>query len=285
MEEQKIKYSKLYINDNKVIFEIFGCNFRCCGIGMPAGKKSNEYRKIDPENYKSIYDLPDVKTGCSTYYSWDTRFKDLVANKSISEIAEFMAHSHATEIVVGGGEPLLIQNKLVNLFTQLENYPDTLWTIKIQTNATKILTIKFIDYISVSNYKFVFMCSPKLPSTDTRIANALNYSAFNSYYINTLNGCTDVVLNFTVTHPNVDEKCIKLFISEYEGYCEYNKAHDIYPEGASTYIPVSLTPHKYATKEDHKKVIDLCNNNHWDYKPLKPHTKKEVPLKELRLEI
>ena len=266
---QKIKYSKIYPKDGFLVFEVFGCNFRCSGMGMPAGEQSIEFTKINPDNYKSVYDLPNVNSGCTTYYSWDTRFKHLDRNENITKVAEDINSFGINSIKIGGGEPMLIQNKLVSLFEcmdRLKPNVDRLFTI--ETNTTQIMTEKFTYYVSSSGHEFKFICSPKLPSSGVSVTNSLNSEAYNSYFLPTLKSSTEISLVFTVTDPDRDEYDINRFIREYAGYGSYDivRYWNKSPVYTDPLCDINISPHVGASELDRRKIQLMCeNHNLWNY--------------------
>lgn len=158
-----------YMGVPSVFLRTFGCNFKCEGFGMPKGKKTDEYLKVNPDLYKSYQDLPLVSTGCDSYASWDPRFKHLspvLDSDAIAEaIIEMLPHKKWKDehLVITGGEPLLGWQRA---------YPDllshrlmlNLKELTFETNGTQELTEEFREYLvnSFTYNDITFSVSPKL---------------------------------------------------------------------------------------------------------------------------
>lgn len=144
-----------YMGVPSVFLRTFGCNFTCDGFGLPRGEKSNERHVIANNiiNFKQYSDLPLANTGCDSYASWDTRFKDLSPMVTTDEIAEKIVSLlpkqkwQEEHLVITGGEPLLGWQR---------SYPDLLDHEKMQdlkeltfeTNGTQKLSDDFKAYLT-----------------------------------------------------------------------------------------------------------------------------------------
>lgn len=136
-----------------VFLRTFGCNFKCAGFGMPRGKLSKEANSVDPTKYTDYKMLPLVSTGCDSYASWDTRFKELSPLMETDGIAERImeiipfgewCNEH---LVITGGEPLLGWQRA---YPDLLNHPKMtgLKEITFETNGTQKLTTEFKAYLA-----------------------------------------------------------------------------------------------------------------------------------------
>lgn len=74
-------------------------------------------------------------TWCDTKYTWDFeqyRYEDEVREQSVAEIAQLVNAATSRRLVLTGGEPLLQQRALKELFARLA--PDI--TVEVETNGT-----------------------------------------------------------------------------------------------------------------------------------------------------
>ena len=164
-----------YMGVPSVFLRTFGCNFKCAGFGMPKGELSEEYLKINPDNFTEYGRLPLVSTGCDSYASWDPRFKHLSPAFSSEELADKIVDIlpykewRDEHLVITGGEPLLGWQR---------SYPDLLEhpkmaglkEITFETNGTQSLTDEFKEYLLLQwqmpnlnfNREITFSVSAKL---------------------------------------------------------------------------------------------------------------------------
>ena len=164
-----------YMGVPSVFLRTFGCNFKCAGFGMPKGELSEEYLKINPDNFTEYGRLPLVSTGCDSYASWDPRFKHLSPAFSSEELADKIVDIlpykewRDEHLVITGGEPLLGWQR---------SYPDLLEhpkmaglkEITFETNGTQPLTDEFKEYLLLQwqmpnlnfNREITFSVSAKL---------------------------------------------------------------------------------------------------------------------------
>jgi len=74
-------------------------------------------------------------TWCDTKYTWDFqrfRYEDEVREQSVAEVAQVVNDTTSRRLVLTGGEPLLQQRALTELFSRLA--PDI--TVEVETNGT-----------------------------------------------------------------------------------------------------------------------------------------------------
>lgn len=141
-----------YMGVPSIFLRTFGCNFQCAGFGMPKGEKSEEYLRVDPSKYKVYGELPLVSTGCDSYASWDSRFKNLSpvyeSDELATQIVELLPYKEWQEehLVITGGEPLLGWQRA---YPDLLNHTKMakLKEITFETNGTQKLTPEFKDYL------------------------------------------------------------------------------------------------------------------------------------------
>lgn len=168
-----------------VFLRTFGCNFTCSGFGMPRGEASSErdWVAIKLKDFRRYEDLPLVSTGCDSYASWDSRFKELSPMMSVDDIVTQM-HSlipngawapdsiaDDVHLVITGGEPLLgWQRAYPELLEQCMSRG--LRNITFETNGTQPLHDELRDYLEsrFTNHgrqrdRLTFSVSAKLPGS------------------------------------------------------------------------------------------------------------------------
>jgi organic radical activating enzyme len=163
-----------YMGVPSVFLRVFGCNFKCAGFGMPRGETSEEYIKINPDNYTEYKALPLVSTGCDSYASWDPRFKHLspmlTSDSIANSIMDILPHKRWADehLVITGGEPLLgWQRAYPDLLDHISM--SELKEITFETNGTQSLTPEFKKYLQEwarwKNREITFSVSAKLPAS------------------------------------------------------------------------------------------------------------------------
>jgi 7-carboxy-7-deazaguanine synthase len=167
-----------YMGVPSIFLRTFGCNFKCAGFGMPRGKLSREVEDIASRvhYFQKYEELPLVSTGCDSYASWDSRFKDLspmlTTDAIVERISEILPHGKWKDehLVITGGEPLLGWQRA---YPDLLNHPrmQKLKEITFETNGTQKLDPVFKDYLInwPSNTRtrdhITFSVSAKLPAS------------------------------------------------------------------------------------------------------------------------
>jgi 7-carboxy-7-deazaguanine synthase len=143
-----------YMGVPSVFLRTFGCNFKCAGFGMPAGKLSTEADAIvqNIDQYKKYEELPLVSTGCDSYASWHPDFKHLSPMLTVDAIADrcrdvlpagAWGDAH---LVITGGEPLLgWQRSYPELLTH--PFMADLKEITFETNGTQELSASFYNFL------------------------------------------------------------------------------------------------------------------------------------------
>jgi organic radical activating enzyme len=184
----KIKISEIFyslqgegrfVGVPSVFLRTYGCNFKCAGFGMPAGRLSREVTPIADtvQFYTSFNDLPLVTTGCDSYASWHPAFKHLSLDYETEEIVdkllELTPNNHWVQnngndvhLVITGGEPLLGWQRA---YTELLANPrmSDLKNITFETNGTQRLSVDLIDYLTQlkGDREITFSVSPKLSAS------------------------------------------------------------------------------------------------------------------------
>lgn len=277
MKEPELKVSELfgpvlqgegyYTGVPSFFLRLFGCNFRCKMFGL----KPEEYQLAEKEVYSiienlSLYntleELPQVKTGCDTPFAIYKEFSKFTKNYSVSELAEILNSkfiSHTTNgkrryhLVVTGGEPLLWQKRLINLFSLLDSR--LCQYITFETNGTQVLTGDVITQLNSDLDRiFLFSCSPKLSCSGEPKINAFRPEALRSY-----NQVKNSILTLKfVVGETQDISEVQEFVKHYalEGII----IDDVFlmPEG-------SLPDERYL--KNCQRVSTLCNYLGYRYSP------------------
>ena len=183
-----------FVGVPSVFLRVFGCNFKCEGFGMLAGRASNERLQINPDEYNSFEDLPLVTTGCDSYASWDPRFKRFTTDIETDALVEMLLEHTPTgdwvtpdnqdiHLIITGGEPLLgWQTKWPELFKhpKMRN----LRYVTFETNCTQVLRKQFRDFlIHEAEFHTTFSCSPKLSVSGESWSDAIKPEVALDYYL------------------------------------------------------------------------------------------------------
>jgi len=178
-----------YMGVPSVFLRTFGCNFTCAGFGLPKGMRSDEHDRVFEQHklhpFKDYKELPLVSTGCDSYASWDSRFKDLspmlTSDAIVERTMEMLPHKRWIDehFIFTGGEPLLGWQRA---------YPDLLEHAKMQdlkeitfeTNGTQKLHKDFKEYLTQWSKKngrtkesVTFSVSAKLSVSGEKRENAI----------------------------------------------------------------------------------------------------------------
>jgi organic radical activating enzyme len=179
-----------YMGVPSVFLRTFGCNFRCAGFGMPRGELSEEANEIAHthkmiESFTKYEDLPLVSTGCDSYASWMSEFKELsplLTTDAIAErICEIIPHGEWKDehLVITGGEPLLGWQRA---YPDLLNHEKMigLKEITFETNGTQKLTPEFKSFLKqwsqnppFTSREITFSVSAKLPCSGEKWEDAI----------------------------------------------------------------------------------------------------------------
>ena len=182
-----------YMGVPSVFLRTFGCNFKCSGFGMPAGKLSEEYLAVEPGKFTRYEELPLVSTGCDSYASWDPRFKDLspmLTSEAIADrIMEIIPFGEWRDehLVITGGEPLLGWQRA---YPDLLNNPKMagLKEITFETNGSQALTEEFkkslLEWVNDKpelNREITFSVSAKLSNSGEKREEAIRPDLVKDY--------------------------------------------------------------------------------------------------------
>ena len=158
----------------------FGCTLRCPGFRQADPTDRSTYvdplNGVDPSTFKTVFDIPILPVGCDTLYGIDPRFSHCAETYSIPRLAEEVysllpqnrfkhpVTGQTYDLCITGGEPMLWQNSIIDLYNYMReqgNYPAD---IQIETNGTVPISDKFKDFIqsTLGTTNWHFSVSPKL---------------------------------------------------------------------------------------------------------------------------
>lgn len=246
-----------YMGVPSVFLRTFGCNFTCSGFGLPKGEKSNE-RDIVASNisrYKEYRDLPLVNTGCDSYASWDSRFKNLspylTTEKIAKTIIELLPHKKWQDehLVITGGEPLLGWQKMYPALLS-EPLMQDIKELTFETNGTQKLSQELVDYLKFwtmhprldrGYYGLTFSVSPKLSASGEKYSDAVKPEVIEQYQ---LIGYT--YLKFVVSNEEEVQEVLQA-VKDYKS---------VGFKGPVYIMPVGGVEHVYSS--NNKKVAELA---------------------------
>lgn len=284
MTTKKIKYSEIfggnqgdkptfqgeghYAGHPSVWVRFFGCNLNCPGFGQknPCDPSSYEfdYPNFDFSSIKSMDEVPMIKFGCDSAYSWAAKFKHLAPSGTIDEIVMELEKRLAggtfrhpksgqdCHLVFTGGEPMIKGNQkaiaeILRVFHDKKNEPKN---ITIETNATQPLIKDFEDCFDLRSvfyeeelaqderayvrWKLFWSCSPKLYVSGEAWADTIKPEVVKQY-------------------ANISNHGQLKYVADGSQRCwdEVERATDLY-RNEGVYWPVWIMPCS-ATKEGQEK--------------------------------
>lgn len=235
----KINYSEIFYSPQgeghytgvaSAWIRLFMCNLQCDGFGQkdPTDKSTYElpYKSCDTSGIKRMKDLPVFDKGCDSSYSWAKKFKHLAQSKTATEIVNELENILPTKtflhkqskqnihLCITGGEPLLQQDNIVNIFKEFERKNNLPNFVTFETNGTQQLNSNFIayfsDYITNGNEVF-FSVSPKLYSiSGEKREKALKPNYIKEYYELSKSGQLKFVIDNNRDSQNELEEVVSL---------------------------------------------------------------------------
>lgn len=226
---KKLRYSEAFysiqgegkfIGVPSVFLRTFGCNFRCksfCRSDTPDNETINPDVQVVIDNidkYKTMEELPLVRTGCDTYASIYPQFKHLMKDATVDEVVEHVCSllpesgkwlyngNNDVHLIITGGEPLLGWQQL---YPELINHKrlSSVKNITFETNGTQMLHSEFKSYIKQSGKHITWSVSPKLSESGESWDNAINPDVLFDY-VSIEN--SDMYLKFVVVQEsNLEE--------------------------------------------------------------------------------
>jgi organic radical activating enzyme len=162
---------------------------------------------LPPKDYKSLSDLPVVKYGCDSLYAIDPRFKHLATDySSAADLVEkaikpllydgewiHPVTDNRIELCFTGGEPMMQQQALIDIMKEVDVIGNSI-KVQIETNATKPLDKKFVEYVIAEQPNIHFNMSPKLWHVSGE-GDAVNYHIIKAYHDLTKSSILKFVIN------------------------------------------------------------------------------------------
>jgi 7-carboxy-7-deazaguanine synthase len=279
MAMAKIKISELFyslqgegrfVGVPSVFLRTFGCNFTCSGFGMPPGQLSTEADVVGSTHkaipFATFEGLPLVTTGCDSYASWHSDFKDLSPMLTVDAIVDRMLeltpngrweqdNGNDVHLVITGGEPLLGWQRA---YADLLNHPgmSDLKNITFETNGTQQLSKDFRTYLErwvdlgSGEREVTFSVSAKLSASGEKWEEAI---------------CPEVVAGY----QSVGRTYLKFVVETKEHIDEAIRAVAAFRQGGFRGV-VHLMPQGGIVRpynENKMFVADICVEQGFNYSP------------------
>jgi 6-pyruvoyltetrahydropterin 2'-reductase len=196
-KEKTIRYSEIFYSFQgeaelagkpSVWLRFFGCNLECNGFGQDHPTQPDThvlpFKTFDISTVTKLEDLPVWHQGCDSSYSWSAKYKKLVHNHTVSEIADLLMAQMVsqsnplgefvnpmtlqdTQLAFTGGEPMLNQQAMIDIVRELAARNNCPRTITVETNATKPLSAELKDFLENEFYdiggrRWHWAMSPKM---------------------------------------------------------------------------------------------------------------------------
>lgn len=174
----------MYCGVSSLWIRFFLCNLQCDGFGQSCPTEPDTwdlpYEKIDISNITRVEDLPVFEKGCDSSYTWSSRFKHLMHDKTAVEAVDELESKlptgkfkHArsgqeTHLCITGGEPLMKQNQkaIVELLTEFIDRGNIPKFITVESNGTQPLSEPLFNLIqelrNEHGVEWMWSISPKL---------------------------------------------------------------------------------------------------------------------------
>ena len=183
---RKIKYSEIfggnvgdkptfqgegkYTGHPSVWVRFFGCNFECAGFSQknPEDPSTYEfdYPDFDFSKIKTMEEVPMIRFGCDSAFSWSSKFRHLAPEGTPEEIVEiikgrlaggYFNHPNSGQdchLVFTGGEPMLRghQQSIADILKVFYNKLTIPKNITIETNATQMPIKAFDDCFNIRSF-------------------------------------------------------------------------------------------------------------------------------------
>ncbi|NJO60951.1 MAG: 7-carboxy-7-deazaguanine synthase QueE [Richelia sp. RM2_1_2] len=200
-----------------VWIRFFGCNFECQGFSQKNPRDPstwiNEYENIDLSNVNKMEDVPILKFGCDSAYSWSKKFAHLAHQETAAEICNKIENAISNEhnpqgkfchpktnqwihIAFTGGEPMMQQSAIVDIMEEFERRNNIPIYVTVETNGTQPIRDTFANMITrfytTSEFggmaddalgapEWFWSCSPKLSTSGEKWENAIKPTILAEY--------------------------------------------------------------------------------------------------------
>lgn len=174
-----------YIGVPSLWIRFFLCNLQCNGFGQvdPTNPDTYDlpYERIDLTDITRVEDLPVFDKGCDSSYTWAKKFRHLMKDKEIYDIADelesllphgLFKHPHTGQynhMVFTGGEPMMNQEAMKKILLEFSSRQNPAPYVTVETNGTKAMKTDFREIIDFTNDtldgEWFWSISPKLWST------------------------------------------------------------------------------------------------------------------------
>lgn len=167
-----------YTGRPTVWIRLHGCNLECPGFGRANPARPDLYTEQDPlgdidiKTITSVNDLPIPEYGCDSSYSWSKKFRHLAYQRTVSQLVdEILAlapkgtFGDNIHFCITGGEPMMNQNAVIDIFDELAARNELPKFVTIETNGTRPLKSDMVDVVeSFVNQggEWFWSISPKL---------------------------------------------------------------------------------------------------------------------------
>lgn len=179
MKEKKFNYSEIFFSPQgegkytgikTAWLRFWGCNLTCQGFGQENPRDPStwvkEYENLDISKIEKMEDLPILKFGCDSAFSWAKKFKHLAFNKTAGEIcndiedqlyhpelnpaSEFLHYrsKQETHLAFTGGEPMMNQTAMVEIMREFAVRKNAPLNVTVETNGTQMPRENFAEMVS-----------------------------------------------------------------------------------------------------------------------------------------
>lgn len=163
-----IKYSEIFYSFQgegyftgvpTVWLRLWSCNLECSGFGQKEPNKASTwelpYKTVDISKITKLEELPVFNYGCDSSYSWSSKFKHLAHTNTVDEVVDRLINllpnksftqnnkypdSKDIHLAFTGGEPMLWQDSMIEVVTEMINRGNFPHRITVETNGTKKLS-------------------------------------------------------------------------------------------------------------------------------------------------
>ena len=254
-----------FVGVPSIFLRLFGCNLRCKKFGIKDDDVSITDNAIlslveKLPDYQTIKELPQITTGCDTFYAIYPEFSKFTQDYDPLELATLFNEKVKNKqtgrrkfhLVITGGEPLLWQKQLLQFLLNLN--PKLYSHVTFETNGTQEIQSDFQEGLSSLPFKFLFSCSPKLSCSGHTKSETLFPEVLRSY---NLVKDSLLILKFVVGQTQPIEEIIEFIKSYWIGDVEIGEIC-LMPEGCTN---------NETYRENCKRVDQICNHYGFSYSP------------------